>query len=83
MPTDATTDAGNNLGRDAGIVAGNPCQLTREKSKHSRADADEEVRAQSSRTVFSFALQANQAAQERGQQKFLDVTFHHRYREHS
>src|SRR5581483_1483378 len=63
------TDAGNDLGRDAGRVGGYACQSRGEQSEHGCAKADEHVGAKSSRTVVQLTLKTDRTTQDCGQQK--------------
>jgi len=59
-------DPGNDLCRNPGVIASVlACQLVGKQGEHGGPHADEQVGAQSSRSMFRLALQTNPSAEKR------------------
>jgi hypothetical protein len=62
------TDPWDDLGRNAGVISDvHDSEFVREKCKHRRPEADEEIGAQAGWPMLELALHADQAAQDRRQ----------------
>ena len=53
------TDPGNNLRRDSGRIGWNPRQAFGKQREHGRAEADEQIGAETGGAVLPFALEPN------------------------